>query len=172
MSFLKVHLFRGISPKWVLNPQKETSCHIFNMAIFSNFFVDINTHIIRCNAGEKMKSIFELFTKQNIGFRFVLFLRVQTLCMIHEIWSNACNAFPVKNCLYGRTSFMSTMAILVVEFSSLNIANWCNGEVPKSAKIWLSKSIFYIKNHLNLSDFFFIEEYEFRSTFFVIDIFW
>ena len=49
------------------------------MAIFSNFFVNINTHIIRCNAGEKIKSIFELFTKQKIGFRFVLFLSVQTL---------------------------------------------------------------------------------------------
>ena len=49
------------------------------MAIFSNFFVNINTHIIRCNAGEKIKSFFELFTKQKIGFRFVLFLSVQTL---------------------------------------------------------------------------------------------
>ena len=33
--------------------------------------------------------------------------------------------------------------------------NWCNGEVSKSAKIWLSKSIFYVKNHWNLSDCFF-----------------
>ena len=41
-----------------------------------------------------------------------------------------------------------------------------------NAKIGLSKWIFYVKNHLNLSDFFFIEEYEFRNTFFVIDIFW
>ena len=32
-----------------------------------------------CNAGEKIKSIFEVFTKQKIGFRFVLFLSVQTL---------------------------------------------------------------------------------------------
>ena len=49
---------------------------------------------------------------------------------------------------------------------SLNFANWCNGEVSKSAEIWLSKSIFYIKIHSNISDFFFIEDYEFRSTFF------
>ena len=49
------------------------------MAIFSNFFVDIKTYIIRCNAGEKIELIFELFTKQKIGFRFVLFLSVQTL---------------------------------------------------------------------------------------------
>ena len=49
------------------------------MAIFSNFFVDINTHIVRGNAVEKTKSIFELFTKKKIGFRFVLFLSVQTL---------------------------------------------------------------------------------------------
>ena len=31
----------------------------------------------------------------------------------------------------------------------LNFENWCSGEVSKSAKIWLSKSIFYVKNHLN-----------------------
>jgi DnaJ family protein C protein 16 len=31
--------------------------------------------------------------------------------------------------------------------------------------------IFYVKNHPNLSQFFFIEEYQFRSTLFVIDIF-
>ena len=44
--------------------------------------------------------------------------------------------------------------------------NWSNGEVSKSAKIWLSKNI-------GIFLFFFnIEEYELRSTFFVIGIFW
>ena len=33
----------------------------------------------------------------------------------------------------------------------LNFANWCSREVSKSTKIWL----FYVKNHRNLSDFFF-----------------
>ena len=47
----------------------------------------------------------------------------------------------------------------------MNFENWCNGEVSKSAKIWLLK---YVKNHRNLSDFFFIEKYKFRITFFVI----
>ena len=32
----------------------------------------------------------------------------------------------------------------------LNFANWCSGEVSKSAKILP----FYVKNHRNLSDFF------------------
>ena len=54
----------------------------------------------------------------------------------------------------------------------LTFVNLCNGEASKSAKIWLSKSIFYVRNYRNLSDFFFIEEYEFRSTLFVIDILW
>ena len=44
----------------------------------------------------------------------------------------------------------------------------CSHGLSKSASIWLSKSIFYVKNHWNLSDFFFIEEYQFRSRFFVI----
>jgi hypothetical protein len=45
-------------------------------------------------------------------------------------------------------------------------------ELSKSAKVWVSKSIFYVKNQGNLSSFFFIEEYRFRSTLFIIDIFW
>ena len=34
MSLLKMHLFRGISPKCFLTPQKKTGCDIFKMAIF------------------------------------------------------------------------------------------------------------------------------------------
>ena len=36
----------------------------------------------------------------------------------------------------------------------LNFEFWINGEVSKSARIWLSKSIFYVKNHPTLSNFF------------------
>ena len=73
------------------------------------------------------------------------------------------------------------MVILVVEFSNwgvggtilerflpknqhaqkklLNFVKWCNVEVSKCAKIWLSKSIFYVKNHPNPSkNFFFVLE--------------
>ena len=53
----------------------------------------------------------------------------------------------------------------------LNFKNWCNGEVLKSAKIQLSKSIFDIKNHRNIFLFFFIENHQFRNPFFAIDIF-
>ena len=48
---------------------------------------------------------------------------------------------------------------------SLNFENWSSNKLSKSANIWLSKSIFYVKNHPKLCDFFFIEEYEFRNTF-------
>ena len=47
----------------------------------------------------------------------------------------------------------------------LNFENWSKGKLSKSAKMRLKKSIFYVKNHRKL-DFFFIEEYELRSTFF------
>ena len=74
--------------------------------------------------------------------------------------------------LMGNAAWLKGMAIWVVEFSNkgykirflpknqhtqrnlLNFENWVNGgigEVSKSAKIWLSKSIFYFKNYLNLS---------------------
>ena len=33
-------------------------------------------------------------------------------------------------------------------------------------------SIFYVKNYPNLSQIFFIEEYQFRGMFFVVDIYW
>ena len=48
----------------------------------------------------------------------------------------------------------------------LNFEFWINGELSKSAKISLSKSKI-IRIFLNL---FFIEEYQFSNTFFVIDI--
>ena len=35
----------------------------------------------------------------------------------------------------------------------LNFEFWINGELSKSDKIWLSKSIFYVENHPNLSQF-------------------
>ena len=47
--------FRAISPKWVLRPQKEISCHIFKMAILTKFFDDLINHITREYAGKKMK---------------------------------------------------------------------------------------------------------------------
>ena len=42
----------------------------------------------------------------------------------------------------------------------LNFGNWING---KGSKIWLSKSIFYVKNHRNFSHFFFIEIHQFSK---------
>ena len=49
------------------------------MAIFSKFFADVMSQIIRKNAGKEIKSIFKLFAKQIIDSKFVLFLMVQTL---------------------------------------------------------------------------------------------
>ena len=88
-------------------------------------------------------------------------------------------------------AWLSGMAILVVEFSNggykirkifaeestylpkenyvLNFEFWINGELSKSAfqsQFFMSKIIRIFLN------FFFIEKYQFRSTFFVIDIFW
>ena len=56
--------------------------------------------------------------------------------------------------------------LAVVKWNHWVLHNWFSGEVSKSDKFWLSKSIFCVKNHRNLS-LFFIEEYEFRSTFFL-----
>ena len=67
------------SPKWVLTPQKKTSYHIFEMDIFSNFFGDVMSHIIRQNAGKKINTISELFINEFLIFPFVSFKCVQTI---------------------------------------------------------------------------------------------
>ena len=54
----------------------------------------------------------------------------------------------------------------------LNFESWVNGEVSKSVKKCQNltfKFNFDVKNHLNLSQFFFVVEYKY--TFFVVDIF-
>ena len=57
----------------------------------------------------------------------------------------------------------------------LNFENWTNGDVSKSAKspnlLTFKVNFLYQKLSESFSIFFFIEEYQFRSTFFVIDIF-
>ena len=65
--------FRGVSPKSVLTPMKKTSCHIFKMAIFSKFFGDLMTYIIREYAGKENKIISESFIINNCKFTFVTF---------------------------------------------------------------------------------------------------
>ena len=53
-----------------------------------------------------------------------------------------------------------------------NFENWVNGEVSNSAKNLTFKVNFLCqKLSESFSIFFFIEEYQYRSTFFVIDIF-
>ena len=58
----------------------------------------------------------------------------------------------------------------------LNFENWVNGKVSKSAKspnvLTFKVNFLYQKSSESFSFFFFIEEYQSRSTFFVIDIFW
>ena len=57
----------------------------------------------------------------------------------------------------------------------LNFENWVNGEVSKSAKspnlLTFKVNFLYQKLSESFSIYFFIEEYQSRSTFFVIDIF-
>ena len=90
-------------------------------------------------------------------------------------------------------TLIRVMAIRVVEFSNggtkvervlpknqhtqrklLNLENWVNGEVSKSAKSsnLLTFKVNFLCQKLSESfSIFFHEEHQFRSTFFVIDIF-
>ena len=53
----------------------------------------------------------------------------------------------------------------------LNFEFWINGELSKSAKIWLSKSIFYVKNHSNLSHFFSLKNTNLGAHFLLLTFF-
>ena len=67
------------------------------MAIFSKLFGDAMSHIIRWNAGKKRKSIFELFSKQKIESKFVLFSIGQTLLKMDLIYvSSSLHQFKKK----------------------------------------------------------------------------
>ena len=93
---------------------------------------------------------------------------------IVNIHSHSTIAFLHQLMAVGTQGDRRVMAIQVVEFSRgdtkleiflpknqhtqrklLNFENWCNGEVSKSALFWLLKSIFHVKSHKNLSQFFF-----------------
>ena len=78
-SCLKMHHFRAILPKWVLTPQKETSSRVFKMAIFSKFFLTFISHIIRYNAGKKIKSFSELFINNFFEYTFLSIFMHQSI---------------------------------------------------------------------------------------------
>ena len=63
---LKMHHFRSRITKQVLIAQKKTICHVLKMGIFKKFFGDVMSHLIRLNAGEKMKMISELFISKKL----------------------------------------------------------------------------------------------------------
>ena len=84
---LKTHHFRAISPKWVLSPQREISCHIFKMAILTKFFDDLMNHITREYAGKKV----EIFL--NVS----LFTIAHLLLWPFKVASLYCNDVYAKN---------------------------------------------------------------------------
>ena len=62
-----------ISPKWILTPQKEISCHIFKMAILTKFFGDLMNHITK-ECADKIINHFWMFHYQKSWIYFCLFL--------------------------------------------------------------------------------------------------
>ena len=122
--------------------------------------------------------------------------RHSKICWCRKIWpplprhvvriSKYTWCFSVNKLSLGFT--IVSMAIQVVEFSNggykirkifahtqrrlLNFEFWIIGELSKSAKIWLSKSIFYIKNNPNLSLLFSLKNTNSGAHFFDEINFW
>ena len=71
---------RALLPKWILPSMKETSRHIFKMAIFSKFFGDLITHITWEYAGKKMKSFLNVSPLKIMDLLLSVFFGIQSLC--------------------------------------------------------------------------------------------
>ena len=105
----------------------------------------------------------DTFTQFSRTYYFFLIHKIQATLHFHDIfWPRSATFFSLRHmCVlwqYGLWTFQTGGTILPknqhTQRKSLNFQNWVNGEVSKSAKIWLSKSIFCVKNHMNLSFFF------------------
>jgi hypothetical protein len=68
-----MHHFSGVLPKRVLLHQMEISCHIFKLAIFSKFFGDLMSHIIRECAGKETKYFLNVSPLKIMGILLSLF---------------------------------------------------------------------------------------------------
>ena len=91
---LKINDFRANFRKWVLTPHKETSCRIFKMANFSEFFDDFMSHIDRLD-----RFFFKLFNNNNHlsnDFGFVTFECTLRICsLLFEGTYRCCNRYQV-----------------------------------------------------------------------------
>ena len=84
-------------------------------------------------------------------------------------------AAPPLQCQYGLWSFKGRDTKLERFLAKTQLKwNYQREGVKKCKNLTfnVTMSMFYVKYQRNLSDFFFIEKYELRRTFFVIDIFW
>lgn len=80
ISWMKMHYFMAILPKWILAPPKETSSHIFKMVIFPKFFGAFMKIIIREKYRQKIKLFLELFINKKFEYTFVHFISNRSLC--------------------------------------------------------------------------------------------
>ena len=69
-----MHHFSGVLPKRVLLHQMEISCHIFKLDIFSKFFGDLMSHIIREYAGKEMEYFLNVSPLKIMGILLSLFM--------------------------------------------------------------------------------------------------
>ena len=123
------------------------------------------THWSKCSCAPKIHS-----TKVGVG------------SLLYNWWKSNLNQRVVTP---SREQMLTCCAeygyIWVVKFSRLqnwkypqeilNFENWCNGKVKKCLNLTLRIN-FQCQKSKESSSFFFIEEYQFRSTFVVIDILW
>ena len=122
MSCLKMYYFRDVLPKWVLPPQKEISCHIFKMAMFSKFFGDLMTHLIREYAGKKIFYFFNVSPLTIVDillWPFMVFSLYYTIFFqstLPELFKGQCTQLTIILCC---CSFTVSIAILMHVIAAL-----------------------------------------------------
>ena len=72
-------------PKWLLTPQREINCHIFKMAIFSKFFGDLMSHIIREYADEEIKYFLNVSPLKIVDILLSPFCGIQSLSQLFTL---------------------------------------------------------------------------------------
>ena len=112
-----------------------------------------------------VKSSFQFKMKQMFQGDTLMTPWIENKCCIYLLWQYGLWSFQTGGTKLER--FLSKNQH--TQRKILNFENWVNGEVSKSTKIWLSKSIFYVKTHQNLSQFFL--NTDLGANFFLIDIF-
>ena len=110
-----------------MTPQKEISCHIFNVAFFQKFLADLMSHIIREYTGKKIK----------------WFLNVSPLTIMNILlWPFMLLSLYFKNPKYMLVIFLVLTLLTIYKNSNSDICSNCFTCLNYPSLCWVVRYIF------------------------------